>query len=152
MNIIERMGGSNWFLTIAPKFVPQVDRFVHKITGGRVILTSLYIPVLLLHSIGRKSGQERSTPIATMPDGDNWVIVGSNYGRENHPAWTYNLIANPDARVEFKGKTYAVKAHMASPEEKATLWPRIVKVWPNFDKYSERSGGRELRVFILERQ
>lgn len=152
MNIIERMGGSNWFLSVAPRFVPQIDRFVHKATRGRVLLTSLYLPVLLLTSTGRKSGLPRTVPIATLPDGDRWVIVGSNFGQAHHPAWSHNLLANPDATVEFKGRTYPVKAHLATSDEKAALWPRIVKVWPNFDKYSDRAGGRDLRVFILERQ
>jgi deazaflavin-dependent oxidoreductase (nitroreductase family) len=152
MNIVERIGGSKPFLRVAPKVVPPIDRFVHRISGGRMTMTSLYLPTMLLTTTGRKSGQPRSTPLATLPDGNRWIVVGSNCGRQNHPAWTHNLLADPSATVEFKGATYSVLGRLLSDEEKATLWPRIVKMWPNFNKYSAYAGGRELRVFSLERR
>jgi deazaflavin-dependent oxidoreductase (nitroreductase family) len=75
--------------------------------------------------------------------------VGSNFGKEKHPAWTANLIANSEAEVSFNAKTTPVTAHLLTAEEKAEAWPRLVKFWPNYDVYTERSG-RDLRVFRLD--
>lgn len=150
MNLIERMAGAEWFSRVAPKIVPRMDFFVHKITGGRILPSSLYMPALLLTTTGRKSGLPRTVPVATFPHGDALIVVGSNYGREHHPAWSSNLIANPEATVEFRGKTFAVKARLADAAEKAELWPRILRKWPHFNTYAERSG-RDIRLFVLER-
>ena len=150
MNLIERMAVSDWFRKIGPKTVPKMDTFVHKITGGRMTMSGLYTPVLVLTTIGRKSGEPRTVPIATFPHGDTLIIVGSNFGRKHHPAWSHNLLANPEATVEFRNETFPVKARLASAEEKAELWPMITSRLANFERYPERSG-RDLRVFILER-
>lgn len=149
MNLVERMSGAAWFSKIGPKVIPRVDRFVHRVTGGRFVPSGLYVPVLLLTTIGRKSGLERTVPLATFRSGDTFVVVASNFGREHHPAWSSNLLANPAATVEYRKQRVVVTARMADEAEKAELWPSIVKRWPNFDTYAARSG-RELRVFLLD--
>ena len=150
MNVIERMAASEWFSKVGPKVVPKMDQFVYKVTGGRVLPSALYTPVLLITTIGRKSGLERTVPIATFPHGEDLVVVGSNFGRENHPAWSLNLLANPQASVEYKGKTFQVTARVAEGEEREALWLHVKKYMKQFDTYTERSG-REIRVFVLER-
>ena len=150
MNLVERMAVSDWFRKIGPKVVPQLDTMVHKLTGGRATMSGLYTPVLILTTIGRKSGEPRPTPLATFPHGGDFIVVGSNFGRANHPAWSHNLLANPEATVEYRGKKFPVTARLVSPEEKAELWPKITKQLQNFERYPERSG-RDLRVFMLER-
>jgi deazaflavin-dependent oxidoreductase (nitroreductase family) len=150
MNVIERMAGSKLFSRIGPKVVPKMDRAVHKLTGGRVLPSSLYMPVLLLTAIGHKSGEPRTVPIACFPEGENLVVVASNFGREKHPAWSANLIANPLAEVEFRGRSFPVIAKLLDAEEKAERWEKITRRWPHFDTYTERSG-RDLRVFLLQR-
>ena len=110
--------------------------------------SALYTPVLLITTTGRNSGLPRTVPIATFPHGDDLVVVGSNFGRDAHPAWTANLKANPRATVTFRGRTRPVQATLLSPDEKAAVWPRLTAVWPNYDRYTEVSG-RDLRVFRL---
>jgi deazaflavin-dependent oxidoreductase (nitroreductase family) len=144
-----KMSGSKTFMRVGPKIVPHVDRLLHRVTGGRVIMSAGMLPSLVLTTTGAKTGQKRTTPLATKPDGDGWYVVGSNFGREKHPAWTANLIANPEAEVSFKGRSIPVTAHLLTAEEKAETWPRLVKFWPNYDVYVERSG-RDLRVFRLD--
>ena len=122
---------------------------VYRATRGRLMGHVNRAPVLLLTTTGRKSGQQRTTPLATKPDGEGWYVVGSNFGREKHPAWTANLMANPDAEVSFNGKSTPVHAHLLTTEEKQEVWPRLVQFWPNYDVYVERSG-RDLRVFRLD--
>ena len=146
---VVKMAGSKTFMRVGPKVVPHVDRFLHKVSGGRIVMSAGMLPSLVLTTTGAKTGQRRTTPLATKPEGDGWVVVGSNFGRDHHPAWTANLIANPDAEVSFQGKTTAVRAHLLTAEEKAELWPRLVKFWPNYDVYTSRSG-RDLRVFRLD--
>lgn len=146
---VVKMAGSKTFMRVGPKVVPRVDRFLHRVSGGKVIMSSGLLPSLVLTTTGAKTGQQRTTPLATKPEGGSFYVVGSNFGREKHPAWTANLLANPDAEVSFKGRNVPVRAHLLSAEEKAELWPRLVQFWPNYDVYVDRSG-RDLRVFRLD--
>ena len=148
---IERASGSARFAKIAPKIVPKMDRFVFRATRGRVLMSAGMVPAVMLQVRGAKSGQLRRTPLATVPLGDSWYVVGSNFGRERHPLWTANLIANPDAAIGYKGKNIDVHAHLLTEEEKAAVWPDLIKAWPNYDVYVERSK-RDLRVFKLDRR
>ena len=148
---VEKMAASPLFAKVGPKVVPHVDRVLHKITGGRVIMSAGMVPSLMLSVRGAKSGVLRQTPLATVPIGDSWYVVGSNFGREAHPVWTLNLKANPDATISFKGKSYEVMASLLTEEEKAAVWPELIKLWPNYDVYVERSK-RDLRVFRLDRR
>lgn len=146
------MAASPKFLNFAPKVVPKVDRFLSKVTGGRVLMSSGMVPSLVLTATGAKSGRSYDTPLATVPDGDAFYVVGSNYGGEKHPAWSGNLIANPEATVTFRGKRIPVRARLLDPAEKQEVWPTLTRVWPNYDAYVVKSGGRDLRVFRLEPQ
>jgi deazaflavin-dependent oxidoreductase (nitroreductase family) len=148
---VVKMAGSKTFRAVGPKIVPHLDRTLHRISGGRIIMSGGMLPSLVLTTIGAKTGQRRTTPLATRPEGDSWYIVGSNFGREKHPAWTANLIANPDVEISFRSKTIPVRAHQLTAEEKAEIWPQLVKFWPNYDVYTEASG-RDLRVFRLDRR
>ena len=151
MNLVEKMAASEWFSKVGPKVMPRLDKFVHRITGGRVLLSGIYTPALLLTTTGRKSGEPRTVPLATFPRGDDLVVVGSNFGRQNHPAWSLNLLANPKASVNYKNKTFDIVARVAEGEERAELWEHVRKYLGHFDTYTERSG-RDIRVFVLERQ
>ena len=147
--LVVRLAGSRAFLRVGPKIVPHLDRMLHKLSGGRLISSGGMLPSLMLTTTGAKSGLTRTTPLATKPEGSCWYVVGSNFGRDNHPAWTANLIANPDASVSFKARDTAVHAHLLTDTEKAEVWPRLIQLWPNYDVYTERSG-RDLRVFRLD--
>jgi deazaflavin-dependent oxidoreductase (nitroreductase family) len=146
---VVKMAGSKSFMRIGPKVVPHLDRFLHKVSRGKFISSGGLLPSLVLTTTGAKTGQRRTTPLATKPEGEGWYVVGSNFGREKHPAWTANLIANSAAEVSFKGRSTPVNAHLLTADEKAEVWPRLVQFWPNYDVYVERSG-RDLRVFRLD--
>jgi deazaflavin-dependent oxidoreductase (nitroreductase family) len=147
--ITAKVAGSPQFAAVAPKIVPRVDRVLNRLTGGRFVLSGALLPSLVLTTTGAKSGLPRESPLATMPDGDAFYVVGSNFGREKHPAWTGNLIANPDASIVFRGRKVDVHAHLLDDDEKAAVWPRLTTMWPTYDRYVERSG-RNLRVFQLD--
>ncbi|MFI0444187.1 nitroreductase family deazaflavin-dependent oxidoreductase [Actinomadura sp. 6N118] len=147
--IMQRVSGSPVFAKIAPKIVPPLDRALHKASGGRFLLGQALVPSLVLTTTGAVSGKPRQAPLACMPEPDGtWVIVGSNFGREKHPAWTGNLLKNPDAEVSFRGRTVAVTAHLLDDDERTEVWPKLMKVWPVYDRYVERVE-RQLRIFRL---
>ena len=147
---VQRMAGSPLFAKVGPRFVPQLDRLLSRLTKGRFVLSQRMVPSVMLHAVGAKSGQQRDTPLAALPDDDGaFYVVGSNFGREGHPAWTANLLAKPDVAVTHKGRRTEVRARLLDADEKAAVWPRLVAMWPVYDTYTERSG-RNLRVFRLE--
>jgi deazaflavin-dependent oxidoreductase (nitroreductase family) len=76
--------------------------------------------------------------------------VASNFGRERHPAWSANLLAEPKATASYRGRTFPVTARLLDEDEKKAIWPQLLKMWPNYDRYEERSG-RDIRVFRLAR-
>lgn len=146
--VVQRVAGSAGFAKVAPKIVPPLDRMISKLTGGRFVLSQGLLPSLVLTTTGRKSGQPRTAPLATLPVDDGFLVVGSNFGREHHPAWTSNLLANPDASVTYRGRTIPVTARLLDDAEKSEVWPQLTALWPTYDRYVERSG-RNLRVFRL---
>lgn len=147
---VQRMSSSPRFAPVASRVLPPIDRTLTKLTRGRFVLTSLLMPSLVLTHTGAKTGLQRVTPLACMPDGAGaWYVVASNFGQLHHPAWSGNLLANPRARVTYEGSTYDVDARLLTPEEKRAAWSRLTKVWPAYDAYVELSGGRDIRVFRL---
>ncbi len=147
---VQKVAASPVFAKYGPRFAPKLDRFVHKVTGGRLMMSRGMLPMVMLTATGAKSGLPRTTPLATVPLDDDLYVVGSNFGQATHPAWSANLIAHPDATVSYEGEEFAVDAHLLTPEEKAQVWPRLLEIWPLWDQYTERSG-RDLRVFRLRR-
>ncbi len=111
-------------------------------------MAQMMLPSVLLTTTGARSGQVRESPLASIPYRGNYLVIGSNWGGEKHPAWSYNLIANPEATMSLHGTTTKVRAEQLTTQEKAVAWPEITKIWPPFDRYVERSG-RDLRVFRL---
>lgn len=147
--VTQRVATSATFRKVGPKVVPPLDRVLHRLTGGRVILSRALVPSLLLTATGRKTGEPRRTPLACVPDDDGgWWVVGSNFGQASHPAWTANLIAHPTATVSYGTATTAVRAELLDEDAKAAVWPHLTSVWPAYDAYVE-SSRRDLRVFHL---
>jgi deazaflavin-dependent oxidoreductase (nitroreductase family) len=146
---MRKVATSATFRKVGPSVVPPMDRALHRLTGGRVVLSRALVPSLVLTTTGQKSGLERETPLACVPDDTGgWWVVGSNFGRERHPAWTGNLIAHPEATVSFGAKLTPVRAELLDDDAKAAVWPRLVAVWPAYDDYVQ-SSGRNIRVFHL---
>jgi deazaflavin-dependent oxidoreductase (nitroreductase family) len=107
-------------------------------------------PTLLLEHTGRRSGKMFTTPLLYLADGANVVVVASQGGLPKNPQWFGNLKANPDTRVHLRGeRNRAVRARVASAAEKAALWPRLVEMYADYDKYQSWTD-REIPVVILE--
>ena len=148
--LVQKVSGTRTFARLAPPIVTGMDRMAHRLSGGKAMASRGLMPMLMLTTIGARSGEPRTVPLACVPDGDVIYLIGSNFGREKHPAWSGNLLKHPAATVSFERRTFDVVAHHLSDEEKAAVWPQLTAMWPNYDLYVERSG-RNLRVFRLER-
>lgn len=105
---------------------------------------------LLLTTTGRKSGEERTTPLIYAPVGDAYAIVASKGGSDEPPAWYLNLAANPEVEVQVLGDRFKARARTAEAEEKAEIWPTMVSEWPAYDEYQARTE-RQIPVVVLER-
>jgi deazaflavin-dependent oxidoreductase (nitroreductase family) len=145
---VQRLAASPAFSRVAPAIVPRVDRLVSRLSGGRFTTSAGIVPSMVLVTTGARTGQQRETPLATIPDGDSLYVVGSNFAREAHPAWSYNLLADPRATAVYRGRRIPVSARLLDPDEKAEVWPRLTAIWPTYDTYEARTA-RELRVFEL---
>jgi deazaflavin-dependent oxidoreductase (nitroreductase family) len=128
-----------------------LDRLIGKLTRGRFVALGLRdVPSMLLSTTGRRSGQARATPLLFAPDGDGFVVIGSNWGQQHHPAWSTNLLADPTATVTVGGRSIPVRARLVDGVERVKLRGLLLEVWPAYATYEQRSGGRDLRIFRLE--
>ncbi|MEU9315223.1 nitroreductase family deazaflavin-dependent oxidoreductase [Streptomyces sp. NPDC048295] len=155
VRLIQKVSSTRAFARIAPHVVPVMDRTVHRLTRGKVLLSSRMLPGLILTVPGARSGQLRTTPLACMPEvgaEQSWILVGSNFGRTGHPAWTANLLAGPDkAVVNWQGRDIPVHATLLEGAERDEVWRAALKFWPPYATYQERID-REIRLFRLRRR
>jgi deazaflavin-dependent oxidoreductase (nitroreductase family) len=107
-------------------------------------------PLLLLTTTGARTGQERTTPMMYIEEGDRLLVVPSNAGAERHPDWYRNLVANPRVKVEVKGETYPADAVVASGAERDALFARIAAQYPFFLEHQEKTS-RVIPVVALVR-
>lgn len=128
--------------------MPPFERFMTHLTGGRVTASGILMPALVLHTTGAKSGQPRRTELMCVPDGGTWLVTGSNFARPQHPAWTANLLAHPDAEIDYRGRRIPVRAALVPESDREQVWKIIERQWPGYRKY-ESGSGRTLRIFRL---
>lgn len=140
------IGRQPWLPTAGPRFA-RLDTAMQRLTGGRFSPMRLAgLTSVLLTTTGRKSGQPRSTSLLAVPDGGSLILIGSNFGKPGHPAWSANLISNPEATVHMRGHAFPVTATLLSGDDRTAAWKAATAVWPPFDVYAARTG-REIRVF-----
>ncbi|MEU5685434.1 nitroreductase family deazaflavin-dependent oxidoreductase [Streptomyces venezuelae] len=153
LRLVQKVSSTRAFAKVAPHFIPAMDRAVHRLTRGKVLPSARMLPGVILTARGAKSGLARRTPLACMPEegGQSWVLVGSNFGRPGHPAWTANLLANPDAEVSWRAIDVPVRARLLAGEERAEVWEAALRFWPPYAAYQSRVE-REIRLFRLERR
>lgn len=136
-----------FFRRVGPRIMPGMER-AWKRLGGRTPLSNLGVPSLVLHTTGAKSGLPRDTELMYCPDGADFLVTGSNFARESHPAWTANLLKTPDAAVTVRGQRIPVRADLVPAAEREATWQKLERNWPGYRGY-ERTAGRELRIFRL---
>lgn len=140
---IERNAVIELFWRIHPK--------VYRWSGGRVGGSMIGLPVLLLTTTGRKSGQLRTKALTYLPQGDDFVVIASNLGDDRHPLWWLNLAADPNAQVQIAGARYPVQAREAEGDEREQLWRTVTSKTPAYDEYQAQTS-RRIPVVVLERK
>ncbi|MER6126180.1 nitroreductase family deazaflavin-dependent oxidoreductase [Streptomyces sp. NPDC001795] len=152
VRIVQKVSSTRVFAKVAPHVVPALDRAVHRLTRGKVLISAQLLPGVILTATGAKSGQPRRTPLACMPEeGGSWILIGSNFGRTGHPAWTGNLLVHPDAEISWKGEDIPVTAHLLEGEERGAAWKAALAFWPPYATYQARVE-REIRLFRIVRR
>ena len=149
--LVQKVSSTRGFAKVAPHVVPPLDKAVHRLTRGKYLLSAQMLPGVILTSTGARSGLPRRTPLACMPEEGGWLLIGSNFGRTDHPAWTHNLLAHPDAEISWKGRDIPVTARLLEGEERAAAWKALLAFWPPYATYQARVE-REIRVFSIVRR
>ncbi|WP_327110668.1 nitroreductase family deazaflavin-dependent oxidoreductase [Nocardia sp. NBC_01730] len=137
----------SWFI----RLVTPLDRAVLERTHAKyTLLGPIGAPVILLTTVGRKSGQPRTQPLLYVHDGDTLYVIGSNFGQGHHPGWTANLLANPTATVAIAGERIDVTATLVEGPDKEAIFTRFVDIAGAYAVYRSRTA-RDLRIFALRR-
>ncbi len=136
--------------SLVVKLMSTINIWLFRASGGR--LGNRFFggaPVLLLTTIGRRSGKSRTAPLIYLEDGENVVLVASKGGMSQHPVWYLNLVARSEVEVQIGSEVQKLRARTASDEEKAKLWPRLNGVYSHYDEYQARTD-RNIPVVICE--
>jgi deazaflavin-dependent oxidoreductase (nitroreductase family) len=142
------LGGISWL----PRLLPQItalDKLLQRLTHGRWSLLRLAgLPSMMLTVRGRKSGVLRSTPVLCVPYGDGHLVAGSNFGGPKAPVWVLNVRAADRVTVTVDGRTHDAVPRELTSDERAAAWQQMVRTWPNYAKYEQRTH-RTIPVFWM---
>jgi deazaflavin-dependent oxidoreductase (nitroreductase family) len=139
------MPNIRWLLAL----ITTVHRALYRWTGGRIGLRAGRAHMLLLETVGRRSGQTRVTPLLFVEDGASYVIVASNAGDDRYPAWLLNLRDRPETQVQVGEKHVRVRAREASAAESERLWPKLLDSYRYYRDYRTRTQ-RPIPIVLLE--
>ena len=127
---------------LKPRTIRSIGRlhaWLWKLSFGKLGDAFATLPFMLLTTRGRKTGRKRTTPVLYFQHGTDLIIVASFGGNDMHPAWYLNLERHPEAEAVINGERRSLIAHRVSSEEKQRIWPRLVKLYPNFATYQQRT-------------
>ena len=136
---------------VASRMLHHVDKFVMRRTGGEHSAAAFLsgLPIVTLTTTGARSGKRRSIPLIAIPDGDNVIFIASNWGQERHPAWYYNMRANPSVHISYKGWEREYIAHEAVGAERDRCWNLAIRAYPGYAVYAQRAQKRTIPVMVF---
>jgi deazaflavin-dependent oxidoreductase (nitroreductase family) len=138
-------------MRLAPAIL-AVERALRRVSGGRHgVLDVAGLPSAQLTVPGRKTGVPRTVSLLYVPDGENFLLVGSNWGRREHPSWTANLLDSDKAELNIGGARFAVAVRGLAGPERERAWRRAVAFWPGYAMEQRLAGTRVFRLFQLTR-
>jgi len=135
-------------VSLKVRTLSSVHRVLYSTSSGRIGRRIVGMPVLLLTTVGRRSGRPRTVPLTYFEDGEALVVVASFGGRPHNPAWFENLLANAEVEVQIGRRVARMRARRATAEERARLWPGIVATYAGYEKYQARTR-REIPLAVL---
>ncbi|WP_433207885.1 nitroreductase family deazaflavin-dependent oxidoreductase [Nocardia sp. CA-107356] len=149
--LARRIAQYRWVMRMAP-IVLLLERFLRRVSRGRHgVLDLAGLPSIEITVAGRKTGIARTTSLLYVPRGDDFVIVGSNWGSPKHPVWSANLRAASTATALLKGEKFPVTVTEVTGVDRKRAWDLAVEFWPGYEMEHELSGGRIFRIFELRR-
>ncbi|MEV6138288.1 nitroreductase family deazaflavin-dependent oxidoreductase [Nocardia sp. NPDC051990] len=141
----------SWVMRMAP-IVLRLERCVRWVSRGRHgVLDLAGLPSIEITVPGRKTGIARTTSLLYVPRGDDFLIVGSNWGKPKHPVWSANLRAVGTATARLEGEQFEVTVTEVTGMDRKRVWDVVVEFWPGYEMECELSGGRTFRIFELRR-
>ncbi len=154
--LVQRLASSGLVSAVLSRTLHSLDRAVRKLTHGHRSLTSILsgAPVVVVTTTGVRSGLPRTLPllcIRDLDDLDRFALIASNWGQRKHPAWYYNLKANPRATCRIDGLLAAYVAHEATDEEYRRYWQLATQTYAGFALYRRRAGDRRIPILVLTR-
>jgi deazaflavin-dependent oxidoreductase (nitroreductase family) len=147
--LMRRLGRTKAFSIAYSKIGPVIDPKIRDLRDGKVMAAVYGLPILALHTTGARSGQPRVSPLVYVRDGDDVMLVGTNFGQAKHPGWTANLLAHPEASVQIGAETLTVLAAQVDDDTWARIFPSFVAVYPGYADYMGRRGHLPPRMFRL---
>ena len=118
------------------KWMSRINTFLYRRSGGEGLGGTVQnIPVALLTTTGRKTGEPRVSPLYFLRDGDRVIVAASKGGAAKNPMWYLNLKANPKVQVQIKKEVLDLTARDATDDERAKYWPQLVDMYPTYDDY-----------------
>jgi deazaflavin-dependent oxidoreductase (nitroreductase family) len=146
-----RVAASRPGAAISSRLMHHLDRRILRMSRGRFSLSSLLtgFPMVMLTTMGARSGQLRSVPLIGIPYGDEIVLIASNWGSSAHPTWYYNLRAHPNAQLAIDGRSRTCVAREATGSEREDCWRNAVDLYPGYAGYVRRAAGRTIPVIVL---
>lgn len=133
------------------KILSTVHSAAFRLTAGRLGRRLVNNDMLLLTTTGRVTGEPHTVPLLYLREGEQLVVIASWGGRDYHPEWYLNLLANPQADVSIGSETHAVRATTASEDERSKLWPRITDAYSGYTEYQARTD-RVIPIVLLDRE
>lgn len=122
-----------------------------KLTGGRVGSRLVDNDMMLLTTVGSRTGREHTVPLLYLEHDGGLVVVASYGGRPDHPQWFKNLLSHPQGRAQLGRESFPVDSSVASDEERALLWPRVIDAYEGYEIYQSRTD-RVIPLVILRRR
>jgi deazaflavin-dependent oxidoreductase (nitroreductase family) len=149
--LLRRLAATRPGSWVFARVLHHADRAVYRVTRGRTTLAGVVsgLPVVMLTTTGARSGRETTVPLLGFEDGDAVVLVASNYGQAQHPAWYHNLRAHPHARVAVRGVWREVVAEEVRGPERERYLAIATEIYPGYPRYEERAAPRRISVFRL---
>ncbi|MFL6114828.1 MAG: nitroreductase family deazaflavin-dependent oxidoreductase [Catenulispora sp.] len=142
-------------MTADPEYAPSPRDYVretvelYESSDGAQGNTMMGKPIIILTTVGNKSGKVRKTPLMRVEHDGSYAAVASLGGAPKNPVWYYNILANPEVELQDGAEKKRYLAHEATGEEKAQWWARAVAVWPDYDNYQAKTD-RAIPLFVLE--
>jgi deazaflavin-dependent oxidoreductase (nitroreductase family) len=150
--LIQKLAATSFGIWLLADTLHKIDKPLLRISKNRTSFTSLLagLPVVVLTTIGAKSGLPRQTPLVAHVDEERIILIASYFGGSRHPAWYHNLRTNPDVRISYQGENGHYLARLSTGEERECYWQMAASLYPGYQLYKKRAGERQIPVVVLE--